>query len=124
MSTFEHLFETDLPRVRPGRVRLGLDTEVHDARAAGYELSASGVAALRTLADQIDALERQLRQAGARPYDRIPLTGLVRQFDDTWSRVFAIRTAATDPLAAALAEFTAAEHAAATGDPAGSEPPD
>jgi hypothetical protein len=115
----EHMFEYETPRPRPGRVRLGLDREVSAARAAGYDLSASGVATLRTLADQIDQLERMLRSPAARPYDRIPLTGLVRQFDDTWSRVFAVRNAAADPLAAALAQFIEQDGAPEAGDTAG-----
>jgi hypothetical protein len=63
------------------------------------------VATLRTLADQIDATERQLRAPDARPYDRIPLSGMIRQFDDTYDRVFSALARDSDPIARALAQF-------------------
>jgi hypothetical protein len=103
------LFGLPAPRLVPGRVRRGLDRDIAAARDADVELAAAGVATLRTLADQIDQLERLLRSPEARPYDRIPLTGLVRQFDDTYGRVFAGLRQQTDPIARALADFMAAE---------------
>lgn len=108
----------------PGRVRKGLDAEIAAARADGADLGAAGVAVLRSLADQIDQLERQLRSPKAGAYDRVPLSGLVRQFDDTYTRVFAALHGQSDPFAAALAGFLAADSAAATGDPAEPGPPD
>lgn len=88
------------PRHSPGRVRRGLDREVRDA---GADLSPSGVAALRSLADQIDILERALRHPEARPYDRIPLAALVKQFDDTWARTFPTDETLPDALAEIVA---------------------
>jgi hypothetical protein len=116
------LFDVRTPRLSAGRVRKGLDRDVAEAKAAGVDLRAAGVAALRTLADQIDQLERFLRSKDARPYDRIPLSGLVRQFDDTYGRVFAALDARSDPLAAALADFLEAERPA-TDDTAGQVDP-
>lgn len=107
-----------------GRVRRGLDSEIAAARADGTDLGAAGVAVLRSLADQIDQLERQLRSPRAGAYDRVPLSGLVRQFDDTYTRVFAGLHAQSDPFAAALAGFLAADSAAATSDPAEPGPAD
>jgi len=107
------LFADDGPRHSAGRVRRGLDLDVRKADAAGAELSAAGVAALRSLADQIDQLERQLRSPYAKPYDRVPLGGLVREFRETYDQTFAAMQRAEDPLTRALADFIAAD-----GDPA------
>jgi len=114
------LFDLAAPRVPPGRVRIGLDRDVKAARAAGADLAAGLVAACRTLADSIDQLERWCRHPEARPYDRVPLTGLVRQYADTYAQCFAAAAAAGDPLTRALAEFMAAEPGAGAppGDPA------
>jgi hypothetical protein len=83
-------------------------------------VSAAGVATLRTLADQLDALGRSLG-ARAAPRDRVSLATLVRQFDATYVRVFAPATATADPLESALADFHAAHDALTeytdTGDP-------
>jgi hypothetical protein len=101
-------------------VRKGLDADIGAARIGGYELPAAGIASLRTLADQLDQLERFLRSPDARPYDRIPLTGLARQFDDTYDRVFAAVRAQADPIGRALAAFLEHEQPAgpASGDAA------
>ena len=113
MSDDPPLFNV-MPRGRTrGRVRTGLDADVKAATAADVELSAAGVAALRTLADAIDTLEHHLRLT-AKPYDRVPLATLVTTFGDTYDRVFPVARDDADPLTRALAEFAAAE----TGDPA------
>ena len=117
MSEDPQLFALGVRRVSAGRVRRGLDADVGGAREGGYELPAAGIASLRTLADQIDQLERFLRHPEARPYDRIPLTGLCRQFDETYDRVFAAVRAQADPIGRALAAFLDAETDAET--PAG-----
>jgi len=119
------LFPDDGPRHPHGRVRKGLDADVKAARAGDSGLPAAGVAALRSLADQIDQLERQLRSVYARPYDRIPLAGLVREFRDTYEQTFAAAQRAEDPLTRALADFLtadrgiAADGGATTGDAEG-----
>ena len=111
MSDDPTLFGPTVRRLVPGRVRKGLEGDIRGARDKDVDLQAAGVAALRTLADQIDALERFLRHPDARPYDRIPLTGMVRQFDDTYDRVFAVLAADSDPIARALADFMTDENA-------------
>jgi hypothetical protein len=123
MNWDEPLFVQTGPRIPAGRVRIGLDTDVKAAREAGATLSHAGVAALRSLADQIDQLERQLRSPAAKPYDRVPLGGLVREFRETYSVTFAALATADDPLTRALAQFLAAD-SAETGDPAGAGHPD
>ncbi len=112
MSHDPALFGLPLRRLIPGRVRKGLEADVRAARERDAPLSYAGIATLRSLADQIDATERQLRAPEARPYDRIPLSALVRQFDDTYGRVFAVLQRDSDPLSRALAEFMAAEQGA------------
>jgi hypothetical protein len=97
-----------------GRVRKGLDSDVK--KAGVTELPSAGVAALRSLADQIDQLERQLRSPYAKPYDRVPLGGLVREFRETYEQTFAALDHAEDPLTRALAEFTARDRVPETGD--------
>jgi HPt (histidine-containing phosphotransfer) domain-containing protein len=100
-------------RHSPGRVRKGLDADV---KKAGGDLSSAGVAALRSLADQIDQLERQLRSPYAKPYDRVPLGGLVREFREMYEHTFAALDHAEDPLTRALADFTARDRVPETGD--------
>ena len=107
------LFTLEPPRLPRGRVRRGLDADVAAAAAGGHVLAAAGVASLRTLADQIDALERGLRTPEARPYDRVPLATLAHEFGETYDRVFAAVAVAADPIAAALDRFLEAE----TGNP-------
>ena len=119
-----HLFTWPTLRLTPGRVRRGLDADIAAARDGGYELSAAGVASLRTLADQVDQLERLLRHPESRPYDRIPLSGLVRQFDETYDRVFAAVTAQADPIGRALAAFLEAEQTGATAGDTADQLPD
>jgi hypothetical protein len=120
----EPLWDTTGPRHPAGRVRRGLDADVKQATAGGASLAAAGVAACRSLADQIDQAERQLREPGTKPYDRVPLAGLVREFNDTYERLFAAVQRAEDPLTRALADFAAADaerraaRAAAAGDTA------
>ena len=118
------LFADDGGRHSAGRVRKGLDADVKRAGGTGGDLSSAGVAALRSLADQIDQLERQLRSPYAKPYDRVPLGGLVREFRETYEQTFAAVQRAEDPLTRALADFIAADGVAAPGDTAGSLTPD
>ena len=109
MDRDDPLFILAGPRIPHGRVRVGLDRDIKTARTAGAELADGMVAACRTLADQIDQLERWCRRPEARPYDRVPLTGLVRQYADTYAQCFAAAAAAGDPLVRALADFMAAD---------------
>src|SRR4029077_10947449 len=112
------LFSPTVRRLIPGRVRKGLEGDIRAAREKEVDLQDAGVAALRTLADQIDQLERLLRHPDARPSDRIPLTGMVRQFDDTYDRVFAVLAQDSDPIARALADFMRDDERARTeGEP-------
>lgn len=126
--TDEPLFAWDAVRHPHGRVRKGLDADVHattDTDTGAGALPSAGIAALRSLADQIDQLERQLRSPYAKPYDRIPLAGLVREFRETYEQTFAAVQRAEDPLTRALADFLAADGApggAAAGHPAGPDP--
>ena len=115
------------PRHAAGRVRKGLDADARDAlEPEGARISAAGLAALRSLADQIDQLERMLRNPAAGPYDRVPLAGLVREFRETYETVFT-GTGEGDPFARALSDFLTADNAArggpAVGDPAGPDTP-
>jgi hypothetical protein len=112
----EPLFAADGPRHPHGRVRKGLDADVNAARAGDAGLPAAGVAALRSLADQIDQLERQLRSIYAKPYDRVPLASLVREFRDTYEQTFAAAQRAEDPLTRALADFLTADRGTQVGD--------
>ena len=121
MAEDSPLFRLPTLRLPPGRVRRGLDQDVAAARGRGHALSGAGVASLRTLADQIDQVERLLRHPEARPYDRIPLAGLCRQFDETYDRVFAALR--RRPIGRALAAFLAAEaDPAQAGDPTDARP--
>lgn len=115
MNRDEPLWVQTGPRHAAGRVRIGLDQDVKAAREAGTRLPNAGVAALRSLADQIDQLERQLRSPSAKPYDRVPLGGLVREFRETYSDTFAAVAATDDPFTRVLADLLAAE----AGDSAG-----
>jgi len=121
MSSDPVLFDAFGKRVPAGRVRRGLDGDVRAARRTDAYVPDGLVAALRTLADQIDALERWCRDPGAKPYDRVPLTGMVRQYADLHAQCFAAVAGNADPLTRALADFMAAESGtgATTGDPAG-----
>ena len=107
-----------------GRVRRGLDADVKAAGADAH-LPSAGVAALRSLADQIDQLERQLRSPYAKPYDRVPLAAWSAKFRETYeSTTFAALERAEDPLTRALADFIAADSGAPPGDTEGSHPPE
>lgn len=109
---------------------MGLDADVTAARRAQRALPAAGVAALRSLADQIDQLERTLRAPGVKPYDRLPLAQLQAQFDDTYARTFgdnlASGAAASDPIVDALERFEQRYYAESSGaqggDPADTRP--
>jgi hypothetical protein len=105
----EPLFAGDAVRHPRGRVRIGLDADVKVATDAEARLPSAGVATLRSLADQIDQLERQLRSPYAKPYDRVPLAGLVREFRESYEQVFAALARAEDPLTHALAQFLATD---------------
>lgn len=102
----EHLFDLTRP-ARRGRIRRGLDDDVKHARDRGDSLPAAGVASLRAMADQLDALDRILR-TNDKPYDRVPLATLQRQFDETYSAVLG-SAHATDPFDRLVAELAAAE---------------
>jgi hypothetical protein len=122
----EPLFAGDAVRHSAGRVRKGLDADVRAALEADAPLPSAGIAALRSLADQIDQLERQLRSPYAKPYDRVPLAGLVREFRETYEQVFAALQRAEDPLTHALAQFLtgdAGHGPAQAGDTAGPDAP-
>jgi hypothetical protein len=103
----EELFAMLAPRIGTGRIRRGLEMDIKAARRDEGGLQHAGVASLRSMADQLDLLERGLR-LNPKPYDRIPLAQLQRQFDETYDRVFR-GDAAGDPLAAALQQWSAAE---------------
>lgn len=104
------LWEVPVKRPSPGRVRKGLDADVKAAQADGQRLPAAGVASLRGLADQLDQLERLLRAPQAKPYDRVPMAQLQKQFDDTYRATFGTGTAGTtNPIIEALERFRAAE---------------
>ena len=87
--------------------------------AGGQSLSRAGVASLRSLAGQLDELERWLRRPNVKPYDRVPLAQLQKQFDDTYDRVFAAAGDA-DSFETALRDFRASE----VGDAEGHHTPD
>ena len=115
------LFELEPPtRSRRGRVRRALDRDIHSAAAGGVPLQRAGLASLQVLADQLDDLDADLRSRRPKPYDRLPLAQLQRQFDETYDRVFAAVSAAVDPFLAALDEFRRTE----ARDTSGSVPPD
>lgn len=108
MSKDTPLWDEAPRRIRAGRVRKGLEQDLKTARGPEQPpLPAALVAALRSLADQIDDLERSLRAPGTKPYDRVPLAQLQKQFDDTYGRVFGtgVDDEPADPLIAALEQF-------------------
>jgi hypothetical protein len=119
MDTDPPLFAGDAVRHSAGRVRKGLDSDVRAALEADAPLPGAGIAALRSLADQIDQLERQLRSPYAKPYDRVPLAGLVREFRETYEHTFAAMQRAEDPLTHALAQFLTGDGGAQAGDAPG-----
>src|SRR5215471_20975671 len=102
MSADPPLFDFPTRRFSPGRVRKGLDAETRAARAGGHELSEAGLAALRTLADQIDRLSRLVAWS-EKPYDVVPLTGMLHEYGEGLDRVFAAAHTEADPFAAWLA---------------------
>jgi hypothetical protein len=113
------LFTPDGPRHSAGRVRRGLDADARAAIRDGGHVAAAPLAACRSLADQIDQLERQLRSPYAKPYDRVPLAGLVREFRESYDATFAATQRAADPLTHALAAFLAADRGPQAGDTPG-----
>jgi hypothetical protein len=119
MDVGDALFTQPAVRLPTGRIRHGLEADVAAAREDGAHLQGAGVASLRSMADQLDLLERGLR-SNPKPYDRIPLAQLQRQFDETYDRVFAAVAAAHDPFLAALEAFSTAE----AGDTTHTGPPD
>lgn len=94
--------------VRPrGKIR---DAVEHDLTKAGAELlSESGQEALRSAADQLDALDAYLRGPGVRPRDWTHYALLLGQFDATSVRVLGDDASASDAFADALSDFRAAE---------------
>ena len=119
MSDDWPLFAADGVRHSHGRVRRGLDADVRAALDLEAQLPSAGIAALRSLADQIDQLERQLRSPYAKPYDRVPLAGLVREFRETYEQTFAAMARVEDPLTRALADFLTTDGGAQVGDTEG-----
>ena len=106
MDDTEALFDRGMAKLVYGRVRRGLE---HDVRAStGRDLDAGLLAACRVLADHLDFLERIVRDS-RKPYDRIPLASLAKQYGDTYSMVFGGDPG--DPFEAAFAELAAAEAA-------------
>ena len=102
------LFDPPAQRIPAGRVRIGLDADIKAAEGTGQHLSKAGIASLRGLAGQLDELERWLRRPNVKPYDRVPLATLQKQFDDTYDRVFTA-AADVDSFETALRDFRAAE---------------
>ena len=121
MNDDEPLFGTN-QRHAHGRVRKGLDAEIKKNADAG--LSTAMIALLRSMADQLDQLERQLRSTYVKPYDRVPFAGLAKEFGILKEQTFAAIERAEDPLTRALAEFTARDRDAQAGDAARSDAPD
>ncbi len=109
------LFAMLAPRMGTGRIRRGLEMDIKASRRDERALQHAGVASLRSMADQLDLLERGLR-LNPKPYDRIPFAQLQRQFDETYDRVFR-GDAAGDPLAAALEQWRLAEAREHAADP-------
>lgn len=110
----EPLFPLDdrpAPTSQPAKIRDALEAEL-DGQQIDL-LSGSGVAMLRSLADQCDALDAWLRVRDAKPRDWAQYAQLVAQFDATSERVLGEQSGAGDSFANALAEFRAG--AAASG---------
>lgn len=109
------LFDVE-DRRRRGRVRRGLDADAAAARAAGVELHAGALAALRVLADALDDLDRTVYGSG-KPYDRVPLSTMARTFADVHRAVIGGDTGG-DPFEQLVAQLVAdaeSSHAADTG---------
>lgn len=102
-----------------GRTRRGVEEDIRTARQRGAPLAAGTTAVLRVLADQLDDLHAQVSGSGSRPYDRIPLVQLAKQFGETYHLVFG-GVDAGDPFEDLLAAFTASE----TSHPTGPAAPD
>lgn len=100
MSEQPPLWEAHLRRIPAGRVRKGLDNDLANAP----QVAAATVALLRSLADQLDQLERQLRVPDARPYDRVPLTQLAATFHAVYGSAFGSR-GEVDPFDAIAGEL-------------------
>jgi hypothetical protein len=111
------LWQAPVPRVTHGRVRKGLDVDL----ATAPQVPAATVALLRSLADQLDQLERQLRVPDARPYDRVPLTQLAQTFQLVYGAAFGSRGEVDpfDAIAGELADELARARAATTLDSEG-----
>jgi hypothetical protein len=109
-----------VPRITHGRVRKGLDADL----SAAPGVPAATVALLRSLADQLDQLERQLRAPDARPYDRVPLTQLAQTFQLVYGAAFGTRGEVDpfDAIAGELADELARARTAAALDGAGPDP--
>ena len=106
MKPTETLFDAPAPRITTGRVRKGLEQDVHRARDRDVTLDHGTLALARVLADHLDMLERQVR-ASQKAYDRVVLATLARQFHDTYSAVFG-GTDGPDPFDQAFSELAAA----------------
>jgi hypothetical protein len=90
-----------------GRVRRGLEQRAREARRADQDLDIADLALARVLADHVDRLDEKLREPLVKPYDRVPLAGLAKQYADQLARVFRPREADHDPLADLIASVTA-----------------
>jgi predicted metal-dependent enzyme (double-stranded beta helix superfamily) len=103
-------------------VRKGLDVDL----AAAPGVPAATVALLRSLADQLDQLERQLRAPDARPYDRVPLTQLAQTFHTVYAVTFGGggEVDPFDAIAGELADELARARAAAALDTPGPPVPE
>lgn len=104
MSTDLQLFDPyDGPR-RRGRNRAALDREIRAAREE-HTLSESLVTLARTLADQLDTMDRQCNRPDAKPYDRMPFDRLAQTYASVREQLFAVIQA--DPITRALAQLMA-----------------
>lgn len=107
MTATEGLFSMDPPRIGGGRVRKGLEQDASRARDRDLTLDRATLALARVLADHLDLLERQVR-ASQRPYDRVVLATLAKQFHETYVAVFGGEDEGPDPFAQAFADLAAA----------------
>ena len=103
------LFPTGASRGSWGSVRRGLESEVKAARSAGQTLPGSLLADLRHLADRLDSLNKLLSRQGGqvKAYDHLPLTGLSKEYRETYPLVF--KEDLGDPFADLLADLARAE---------------
>lgn len=109
MADDDALFPLDPPQHPRGQLRNGLEADIERAQREGIQLAEAGLASLRIVADQIDALDADLKLRRPKPYDRVPLAQLAGRFHDTYATVFAAVAVAADPFLAALDDFRRTE---------------